>query len=215
MKHFLDARGLSCPLPVVNTKNEIVNMKPGEIVEVLVDNEIAVQNLTKFAKVRSHGVLSEKIAENHYQVVITVGETKGEEGAVEDAAEKLTEEVFDPEECVPCRNKKTAVVLSSNQMGNGAEELGKALMKAFIFALTKQDRLPDVVLLYNSGAFLSCEGSDSLEDLKALEAAGVQISTCGTCLNFYGLTEKLGVGSVTNMYDIVETMYGADQIIRP
>ena len=100
-------------------------------------------------------------------------------------------------------------------MGSGEEKLGKALMKAFIFALTKQDMLPETVLCYNSGAYLTCEGSDSLEDFKALEAEGVNIMTCGTCLDFYGIKDKLAVGSVTNMYDIVETMENARSIIRP
>lgn len=204
MKHFVDARGLACPLPVVNTKNEIKTMSEGETVEVLVDNEIAVQNLTKFAKVRNHSCQAEKIAEKHYRVLITVGEVK------EEAEEAATEEI-----CQPSAKTNTVVVLSSNQMGNGEEALGKTLMKAFIFALTKQDSFPSTILLYNSGAFLSSEGSDSLEDLKLLEAEGVQILTCGTCLNFYGLTEKLAVGGVTNMYDIVETMNRADKIIKP
>lgn len=207
MKHFVDARGLACPLPVVNTKNEIKNMIEGESVEVLVDNEIAVQNLTKFAKVRNHSITAEKVADNHYRVVITVGKND----ATSEAVEENTEEVV----CQPSATKNTVVVLSSNQMGNGEEALGKTLMKAFIFALTKQDSFPSTILLYNSGAFLSCEGSDSLEDLKLLEAEGVKIYTCGTCLNFYGLTEKLGVGGVTNMYDIVETMNNADKIIKP
>lgn len=203
MKHMVDARGLACPLPVVNTKNEMKNMKQGESVEVLVDNEIAVQNLTKFARVRNHSVNAEKITDNHYRVVITMGEAKEEE----------TEEA--EEICTPAQMRKDVVVLSSNMMGNGKEELGKALMKAFIFALTKQDTYPETILLYNSGAYLSCEGSDSLEDLKFLEAQGVKIATCGTCLNFYGLTESLAVGSVTNMYDIVETMGNASKIIKP
>ena len=88
-------------------------------------------------------------------------------------------------------------------------------MKSFLYALTQQDELPDQILFYNGGAFLTCEGSESLEDLKSLEAQGVEIRTCGTCLNFYGLTEKLQVGDVTNMYDIAERMSKADRIIKP
>lgn len=201
MKHKVDARGLACPLPVVNTKNEIRNMTEGESVEVLVDNEIAVQNLTKFANVRNHSIQAEKKAENEYRVVITVGDTV-DEAVVEEA-------------CIPPAKTNTVVVISSDKMGNGDDELGKTLMKAFVFALTKQDSYPETILLYNGGAKLSCEGSDSLEDLKLLEAEGVKVATCGTCLNFYGLTEKLGVGSVTNMYDIVETMNNAGKVIRP
>ena len=95
------------------------------------------------------------------------------------------------------------------------EALGKTLMKAFIFALTNAQQLPEQIIFYNSGAFLPCEGSDSLEDLQNLEKAGVKITACGTCLNYYGLTEKLRVGTVSNMYDIVETLTAAQSVIRP
>lgn len=201
MKHFIDARGLACPLPVVNTKNEIKTMNQGESVEVLVDNEIAVQNLTKFANVRHHTIHAKKLDDQCYQVIITVGENK----------ENVHEDII----CEPTRINNQVVVLSSQFMGNGDETLGKTLMKAFIFALTKQDVYPKTILLYNGGAFLSCHGSDSLEDLKSLEAAGVEILTCGTCLNYYGITDKLEVGGVTNMYDIVEKMNQASLIIKP
>lgn len=107
------------------------------------------------------------------------------------------------------------VALSANVMGNGEAKLGKALMKAFVFALTKQELLPETVICYNSGAHLTCQGSECLEDFKTLEAEGVQIVTCGTCLDFYGLKEKLSVGSVTNMYEIVELMEKAEVVIRP
>ena len=100
-------------------------------------------------------------------------------------------------------------------MGHGGDELGTALMKGFIFALSQQETLPNTILFYNGGATIPVEGSVSLEDLKNMEAQGVEILTCGTCLNFYGLTEKLAVGEVTNMYTIVEKMTGADLIIKP
>ncbi|MDO4616172.1 MAG: sulfurtransferase-like selenium metabolism protein YedF [Lachnospiraceae bacterium] len=208
MDHKIDARGLACPLPVVNTKNEMKTMKEGEQVEVLVDNEIAVQNLTKFANVRNHGVQAEKLGDNEFRVVITAGGTAASAAGDEEVQEQ--EEV-----CLPNAKDAAVVVLSSNQMGSGEGALGKTLMKAFIFALTKQDTFPKTILLYNSGAFLSCEGSDSLEDLKLLEAEGTEVYTCGTCLNYYELTEKLAVGGVTNMYDIVEMMSHAGKIIKP
>ena len=155
----LDERGKQCPLPVIEAKKALEASAPGEKVEVVVDNEIAVQNLKKMA--------------------VQMG------------------------------------YLSSNQMGQGDEALGKLLMKGFVFALTQQDMLPETILLYNSGAFLSCEGSDNLEDLKTLEAQGVEILTCGTCLNHYGLAEKRQVGGVTNMYEIVEKMTKASVVVRP
>ena len=94
-------------------------------------------------------------------------------------------------------------------------KLGTALMKAFVFALTKQDQLPETILCYNTGAYLTCEGSELLEDLKLLESEGVTIFTCGTCLDFYGIRDKLAVGSVTNMYEIVERMETAGHIVKP
>ena len=100
-------------------------------------------------------------------------------------------------------------------MGSGNDALGKVLIKGFIFAVTQLERLPKTILFYNGGATLTAEGSDSLEDLKHLEEEGVEILTCGTCLNYYNLTDKLQVGSVTNMYTIVEKMAGADKIITP
>ena len=129
------------------------------------------------------------------------------------AAEQIREE--ETVCVVDSRKKGMLVVLSANVMGTGDPKLGISLMKAFVFALTKQDQLPDTILCYNTGAYLTCEGADTLEDLKLLESEGVSILTCGTCLDFYGLKEKLAVGGVTNMYDIVERMENAAQIIKP
>ena len=118
--------------------------------------------------------------------------------------------------CTPdARKGNKVIVISANQMGSGSEELGKTLLKGFIYAVTQQDELPKTMLFYNSGVYMTCEDSPSLEDLKSLEAQGVNIMSCGTCLNYYGLSEQLKVGSVTNMYDIVETMEKADLIIKP
>ena len=111
---------------------------------------------------------------------------------------------------MPDARDNTVVVINSDRMGSGNDELGKVLIKGFIFAITQLDTLPKTMLFYNGGATLTTEGSDSLEDLKSLEAQGV-----GTCLDYYGLKEKLVVGTVTNMYSIVETMAGAGKIIRP
>jgi selenium metabolism protein YedF len=100
-------------------------------------------------------------------------------------------------------------------MGVGHDELGGVLIKGFIFALTQLDELPSAILFYNGGATLTTEGSASLEDLKNLEAQGVEILTCGTCLNYYGLSDKLQVGDVTNMYVIAEKLTTADLVVKP
>ena len=203
----VDARGMACPLPVVNAKKASEEMTQGGTLTVLVDNEIAVQNLTKFGNSKSFTVSSEKKAEKDFAVTfqIPANGTQPSQSASSNTPA-----------CAPDSKRHGLVaVLSANTMGNGEEQLGKILMKSFIFALTKQDQLPETILCYNSGAYRTCEGSDSLEDLKSLEAEGVKILTCGTCLDFYGLKEKLAVGGVTNMYEIVEIMENAETIVRP
>ena len=197
----VDAMGDQCPIPVIKTKKALKEITETTLVEVHVDNEIAVQNLSKMAK-------QKKLEEQHYIIKIKA-EAEGVSIQQKAPAEN------DKEICYPDRKSNTVVVLSSNQMGNGSEELGQILMKGFIFALTELDELPSTVLLYNSGVKLSTEGSNSIEDLKTLQAQGVEILSCGTCLNYYDLTEKLQVGDVTNMYFILEKMAQADKIIRP
>ena len=117
--------------------------------------------------------------------------------------------------CIPDVKGDFVVAVDTATMGRGNDELGKVLMKGFLFAVTQLDTLPKTMLFYNGGATLTTEDSDSLEDLKSLEAQGVEIMTCGTCLDYYGLKDKLAVGTVTNMYSIVETMAKAGRIVRP
>ncbi|MBR5596105.1 MAG: sulfurtransferase-like selenium metabolism protein YedF [Lachnospiraceae bacterium] len=221
----VDARGLACPLPVVNAKKATAELKQGGKVSVLVDNEIAVQNLQKFAKQKVYECMAKKLAPQEYEVTMIV-EVKKSVEETEDVTKVVTEKIDmgvrrsnEDEKTPTCqpdiRKKGMVVVLSGNVCGTGEEKLGKALMKAFVFALTKQDQLPETILCYNTGAYLTCEGADTLEDMKSLEAEGVKILTCGTCLDFYGLKEKLVVGSVTNMYEMVETMEQAQNIISP
>ena len=204
----VDAMGDQCPIPVIKTKKALKEITETTLVEVHVDNEIAVQNLSKMAKQKNLEYKCEKLEEQHYIIKINA-EAEGVSIQQKAPAEN------DKEICYPDRKSNTVVVLSSNQMGNGSEELGQILMKGFIFALTELDELPSTVLLYNSGVKLSTEGSNSIEDLKTLQAQGVEILSCGTCLHYYDLTEKLQVGDVTNMYFILEKMAQADKIIRP
>ena len=108
-----------------------------------------------------------------------------------------------------------SVAFESDAMGRGDDALGTLLMKGFIYALTQLETLPSALIFYNGGARLTVEGSASLEDIKSLEAQGVEVLTCGTCLNFFGLSEKLAVGSVSNMYSIVEKLSTAGKVIKP
>ena len=205
----VNAMGDQCPIPVIKTKKALSEVTEPSMVEVSVDNEIAVQNLSKMAKQKNLEYTCEKIADQHYVIKI-----KADGQGVEKQPEATqVEEVG--EVCYPDRKTNTVVVLSSDKMGDGSDELGKILMKGFIFALTELDELPNTILLYNAGVKLSTEGSNSIDDLKTLQAQGVEILNCGTCLNYYELTEKLEVGEVTNMYFILEKMTQANKIIRP
>ena len=199
----VDARGDVCPIPLMKAKEAIKNLNGAGDVEVLVDNEIAVQNLEKMAGQMGYGAESSKTEEKTWKVVLHVS---GQEQSAEE---------IPADSCLVPAKKKTVVAVTADHMGEGNEELGKVLIKGFLFAQTQLETLPDTILFYNGGAKLTCEGSDSIEDLKKLEAAGVQILTCGTCLNYYGLTEKLQVGGVTNMYVIAQTMAEADLVVRP
>ena len=205
MKQTLDFQGKACPIPVVETKKALTGLKKDDVLEVLVDNSIAVQNLSKLAEQKKLTVAVEQKRDNLYLVTLTVTESTD-----------LKEESPDSVSCLPDMiTGNTVAVFSSDKMGEGDEKLGRILMKGFIYALTEQERLPQTILFYNNGVKLAVEGSDSLADLKLLEAQGVEILACGTCLNHYQLAEKLGVGNVTNMYVIVQKLTQAARVIKP
>lgn len=201
----INAIGVACPIPVVKAKKALEELQGAGEVEILVDNAIAVQNLQKLAEQKHYKMNSRRLSSNQYQVQMIRGEL---EFSKEDA---LPETIS----CDLNKEKNKVVVLSSAHMGEGNEELGSILIKGFIYAIAKQDVLPQTILCYNGGARLTCEGSDALEDLKEMEAQGVEILTCGTCLDYYKLADKLSVGTVTNMYQITEKMSNADLIIKP
>lgn len=202
----VNAIGDACPIPVVKTKNAIRELGGSGVVEVSVDNEIAVQNLLKMAKQKEYEAAFEKNSNTEYIVTINVNG-----GEVSDT-KPVTKTTVKSDEI---KLKETIVVIDSDKMGDGDEEFSKTLLKGFIYALSSQDIPPAKILFYNTGVRLTTEGSASIEDLKVLEKAGAKIYSCGACLNNYGLTEKLSVGEVTNMYDIVSYLMEADLVIRP
>lgn len=202
----VNAMGDACPIPVIKTKKAMQELKEPGILEILVDNEIAVQNVMKMATSSGGEVTSEKISEKEFRLIIRTDRIVPKHEV--QAAEA-------PVICHGDGRGGVVVVVSSNCMGQGNDELGKVLMKGFIFAVSQLDELPKAIVFYNGGAWLTSEGSEALEDLKSMEAQGVEIMTCGACLDYYGLKEKLRVGAVSNMYSIVEIMNGAAKIIHP
>ena len=199
MNTIVDARGMACPLPVVKANQALSAMIDG-VLEIHVDNAVAVENLKRMAQQKGLTPEVKEAEQNHFVVTMAVN------GAV--AAGEV------PVACVPMGGDYV-VAVDTDVMGRGSEELGRVLMKGFLFALSQLENLPKTVLFYNGGAKLTAEGSDSLEDLRNMAERGVEILTCGTCLNYYELTEKLAVGGVTNMYTIVEKLTAAAKVIKP
>ncbi|MGM0216365.1 sulfurtransferase-like selenium metabolism protein YedF [Enterococcus sp. AZ109] len=195
----INAIGKACPLPVIETKKAL---KENDAVETLVDNEIATQNLKKMADQLGYIYQMEPIGDD-YKVTIA----KGNQDLVEMADPEMVEEVVTTEDYI--------VVVDTNVMGRGSDELGKNLLKMFIYSLTEQDVLPKQVIFYNGGVSLVTKDSDSLEDLQMLADQGVEIYACGACLNFFELTEKVAIGEITNMYRIVEMMRQAPKVVKP
>lgn len=199
----IDAMGLLCPVPVIMTRNAIREFPPeGGVVQVLVDNEVATENLKKMADSKGYGYEMEKVADKSYKVTITVGAGKKEEVKPE------------PKAPVQATGEGLVVAIGQNQMGHGSEELGKILIKGFIFSLSQLDVPPKAIVFFNSGVKLTLKDSNTLDDLKALEAKGCKIRVCGTCTNFFECKDDVAVGEIVNMYDIVDTMSGAQSVIN-
>lgn len=199
MTNIVDARGMACPIPVVKANQALAQMSEG-VLEVHVDNSVAVENLKRMALQKGLAVKAEQVEDSHYIITIPVT------GAVDATMPDVS--------CAACASN-VVVAVDTDIMGRGNDELGAVLIKGFLFAVSRLDTLPKTVLFYNGGAKLTVEGSASLEDLRAMEEQGVEILTCGTCLNYYGLTDQLAVGSVTDMYTIVERLSHAEKVIKP
>ena len=200
----VDALGEKCPIPVVKTRKALQEHPGAEAFVVYVSDENAARNVQRLAQNKGGEASVVCDAPDHYTVNIAVNA-----GAVSGDL---------PEEETVCGVKPTsdaAAAIGSAFMGTGSEELGGILMKGFIYALSTLETPPKCVLFYNGGAQFTCEGSPALEDIRKLEERGTAILTCGTCLDYYGLKDKLAVGQVTNMYTIVETMMQASHVIKP
>lgn len=194
MRIELDARGLSCPKPVINTKKELDKIDQGVVI-VTVDNEISKENVLKLAKSMNHEANVLKSEKDSICIEII----KGKNVIIE---EKSQESLSD-----------TCIFINSDKMGNGNDELGHVLMKGYIYTLTESKPYPKSILFVNSGIKLTTENEATVENLKILQDAGVEILSCGTCLDYYELKDALKVGTVTNMYTIVETMNNSSKTI--
>ncbi|OAA82825.1 sulfurtransferase-like selenium metabolism protein YedF [Clostridium ljungdahlii] len=192
MEHIINCKGLKCPQPVINTKKYFDSIEKGTAT-VVVDNEVSKNNVCKFAKSNS---FTAKVEQKEDLFYITIKK--------------------DASNCELCESnqQKLTIVISNNKLGLGDDKLGTTLMKSYLYALSESEYLPTNLIFLNGGVKLTVEGSDCIDNLKVLDKKGVSIYSCGTCLDFYGVKEKLSVGEITNMYDIVEKMNSSDKTIK-
>ena len=194
----IDCRKLTCPLPVVNTKKALEQAQ-GENLLVVVDNIVSRDNVRRFVQSQGHEVKIEERGGGLFYMHITPNPEAGKKPA--GAANVAT-------------TGGVVVFITTDQLGVGEERLGQILMKAFLNTLHDSEPKPEKILFINNGVKLTTEGSEVLDSLAALTADGVQIMSCGTCLNYYGILDKLRLGIVGNMYDIVNSLLEAGKVIK-
>lgn len=192
MKNIIDCKGLKCPQPVINTKKYFDSIEEGQAT-IVVDNEVSKNNVSKFSE--SNGFKRE-VEEKDGLYYISISKEKS-------SCEQMN-----------FNEKKLTIVVTNDKLGLGDDRLGITLMKSYFYALSESDTLPSDLLFLNAGVKLTTEGSDCLDSIKKLQERGVNILSCGTCLDFYNLKEKLVIGEITNMYTIIEKMNSADKTIK-
>lgn len=183
MGKVVDARGLTCPQPVIMTK-KAMEEPGGEELTTIVNQTVALENVSKLAQSQGYEFEIKQEDDDYYIHMTRVGINEDGDGKGEDIA----------------------IMIRSNLFGQGEAELGQVLMKSFLFTLTELDAQVKHIIFMNSGIFLTIEGSPVLDTLKVLENKGVEILSCGTCLDYYQAKDKLAVGSVTNMYTALEIL---------
>lgn len=187
MNNQVDARGMSCPKPVIETK-KVLDQLAGDNMITIVDNEVAMQNVSKLAQSLAYDIDVKKV-DNDFHINIYKGDTT-------------------PAVNYTTQDKKDLVIMfTKDTLGQGSDVLGKVLMKGYIYTVTESTPYPKAMLFMNGAVKLTTEGSEVIEYLRELEKQGVEILSCGTCLDYFNVKDQLIVGGVSNMYSIVETLH--------
>ena len=200
---ILDCKGLNCPEPVLRTK-AYLEQYPDDIFAVEVDNGASRENVLRFGKSQGCETSAEETDTGSFVITIKPGAAEGKE--------RFHEDVY---RCDLPVERNIIYVISSDSMGGGSHELGWALLQTYVTTIAEVSPLPSHILLYNGGVKLATTDGKALEALQALEDKGVTIWICGTCLEFFKLEEERKVGSITNMFDIMNTMVAAEKIVSP
>ncbi|MBS3782837.1 MAG: sulfurtransferase-like selenium metabolism protein YedF [Anaerolineae bacterium] len=196
MAQTVDARGLSCPQPVIRTRKA---MDQGGEVLTIVDNETSQKNVSRMAEKSGAAVRAEQREDGIY---LRITPSRAAEATAESAP------------AVASSDGSLVLVVPGELMGRGEHtELGDVLIRAFFHTLGEVKPLPDTIVFFNSGVKLVVEGSPVVEDLEMLVGRGVEILACGTCLGYYDVQDEIAVGTVSNMYTIAETMLTASRLV--
>ncbi|HHY39115.1 MAG TPA: sulfurtransferase-like selenium metabolism protein YedF [Clostridia bacterium] len=214
----VDARGLACPIPVVKTKKaleevslEVSEKSPFTLV-TLVDNDMAAQNVSRMAQNSGYEVSVEKDGAA-YRVIIKKGSEEASPALAPGPSVSLEAPEVGETRKAETHKAGTVFVISSDTLGTGEEELGTALMSSFLFALSNADNPPSTLIFINRGVYITTKGTRHEEALKTLSSKGVNVISCGTCLDYYHLKDLLIFGVVGNMYGIVEEILSAQKVI--
>lgn len=189
----VDVRGSLCPKPVIETK-KVSDANPSAVIITIVDNEVSRDNVEKFGKSRGYGVDIRQDGKDFYLTMTPNANPVAEI-------------------CEPMSYGNRVILMTKDYLGEGSEELGRNLMKTFWVCMVEADVKPSKIYFINSSVKMVTNDSVHLENIKKLADAGVEIAACGICLDFYGVKEELGVGSITNMYAITDSILG-DNIIK-
>lgn len=210
MKEF-DVRDLACPGPVLKLR-ELLDEGERQV-RFHVADELCRSNVTRFAASRSAEIEVEAMDDGTFLMTITAEPTSAGVAFAQERPLAGDAPEAEPPRAAP--GGPLVVQVSAATMGTGDDELGGLLLRSFLKTQAQLERMPDAIIFYNEGVRLCCEGSLLLDDLRSLEQAGVEIIACGTCLNFFELSDRLAVGRVTDMLEIASRLAAAGSIVRP
>lgn len=197
----IDTRGKLCPQPLIMTRKAIRDAHPGDELCILTDNETACSNLRDYlTELKIEFVYTTQDECESFRLIIP---------RISQSEPQISDVCHIP------ASTHYVVVIKSESMGSGDEELGKLLMRAFINSLLETPTLPSAIILYNGGVHLALKNTDTVLSLNKLEEQGVRIMACGTCLEYYGVKSQLGVGIISNMYKIAEVLTRTGHVIYP
>jgi tRNA 2-thiouridine synthesizing protein A len=203
----LDLKGMPCPGPVVETRNALLRLEKDVQdvhLTVVVDNQAASLNVTRFAESLNCTVSRTEVADGTF--ILDIFRSSGSDCELPEAAS---------EPAAAGSSDRYILYIDSSRMGRGDERLGRILLKAFLKTLSELESLPQTIIFVNEGVHLTTVDSPEIATIKALEDGGCAVLVCGTCLDFYHLKDKLGVGQVSNMFEIAAFLTGPDQVVRP